>query len=64
MIISTPLVLRMCHNSLIDFCIFVSLLSLGDILLLILYTRESQYDVGFDWIPCTMISSYIALDAG
>ena len=64
MIINKSLVPGTCHNSLIDFYVFVSFLSLGNFLLFILYTCKSQYDVIFDRIPCTMFSSYIALDAG
>ena len=52
-----------CHNSLINFYVFVSFLSLGNFLLFILYTCKSEYDVIFDRIPCTMFLSYIALDA-
>ena len=64
MITNKSLVLGTCHNSLVDFCIFVSFLSLGNFLLFILYNCKSQYDVIFDWIHCTMVLSYIALDAG
>ena len=38
------------------FCLFC--------LLFILYACKSQYDVIFDWIPCTIILLYIALNAG
>ena len=64
MIINKPLVLGTCHNSLIDVYMFASFLSLGNFPLFILYTCKSQYDLIFDWIPCTMILSYTALDAG
>ena len=47
-----------------DFYIFVSFLSLDNFLLFILYTCKSQYGIIFDWIPCTMILSYTALDTG
>ena len=63
MIISKSLAPGTCHNSLIDFYVFVSFLSLGNFLLFILYTCKSQYDVIFNRIPCTMFLSYIALDA-
>ena len=64
MIVNKSLVLETCHNWLIDFYIFVSFLSLGNSPLFILYTCKSQYDLIFDWILCTMILSYTALDAG
>ena len=63
MIINRSLVLETFHNSFIDFYIFVSFLSIGNFLF-ILYTCKSQCDVIFDWIPSTMILSYVALDAG
>ena len=53
MAIGKSLVLGACHN--LDFYIFVSYLSLGNFLLFISYTYESQYDGIFDWITCTMI---------
>ena len=55
MFINKPLALGTCHNSLIDFYMFVSFLSLGNIPLFILYTCESQYDLIFDWIPCSIL---------
>ena len=64
MTVNKLLVLGTCHNSWIDFYIFVSFLSLGNFLLFVLYICKSQYDVIFDWVPCTMILCYIALDAG
>ena len=64
MILNKYLVPGMCHNLLINFYGFVSFLSLGNFLLFILYICESQYDVIFDRISCTMFLSYIALDAG
>ena len=64
MIINKSLVPGTCHNSLIDFYVFVSYLSLGNFLLFILCTCKSQYDVIFDRTPCTMFLSYIDLDAG
>ena len=45
MIISKSLAPGTCHNSLIDFYVFVSFLSLDNFLLFILYTCKSQYDV-------------------
>ena len=65
MIINKSLVPGTFHNSLIDFSVFVSFLSLDHFLLFILYVCKSQYDVIFDRIPCTMSLSYIAfIDAG
>ena len=64
MIINKLLALGTCHNSLIDYYIFVSFLSPGNFLLFILYTCKILYAVIFDSIPGTMILSYIALDAG
>ena len=65
MIINKSLVPGTCHNSLIDFYVFVSFLLLGNFLLFILYTCKSQYDVIFDRIPCTMSLSYTAfIDGG
>ena len=60
MIINKSLVLRTCHNSLIDFYVLVSFLLTGNVLLFIVYTCKSQYDVFFERIPWTMSLSYIA----
>ena len=60
MIINKSLVLRTCHNSLIGFYILVPFLSTGNVLLFIVYTCKSQYDVFFERIPWTMSLSYIA----
>ena len=63
MIINESLVPGMCHNSLTDFYVFVSFLSLGNFLVFI--SVKSQYDVIFNRIPCTTFLSYIAfIDAG
>ena len=65
MIINKSLVPETCHNSLIDFYVFVSFLSLGNFPLFILYTCRNQYDVIFDRIPSTMSLSYVVfIDAG
>ena len=65
MIINKSLVPGTCHNSLIDFYVFVSFLTLGSFLLFILYTCKSQYDVVFVRIPRTMSLPYIAfIDVG
>ena len=65
MIINKSLVPETCHNSLIDFYVFVSFLSLGNFTLFILYTCRNQYDVIFDRIPSTMSLSYVVfIDAG
>ena len=57
MIINESLELGTCHNSLMDFDNFVSFLSLANFLLFFFYTFNSQYDVIFDWVPCTMFLS-------
>ena len=49
MIINKSLVLGTCHNSLIDFYISVSFLSLGNFPWFIFYTYKSQYDVICNW---------------